>query len=74
MYICNKCEAVFETPDTYEEHHPYGMTSAIEYFAVCPHCGDTDFDGAMQCEHCGEFVAELHEGLCDVCYGDMYGE
>lgn len=74
MYICNKCEAVFETPDTYKEHHPYGMTSATEIFAVCPHCGDTDFDEAKRCEHCGEFVAELHEGLCDVCYGDMYGE
>lgn len=74
MYICNNCGAVFETPRTHEEHHPYGMTSATEIWAICPHCDDTDFSDAKQCEHCGEFVAELHDGLCDVCHGDMYGE
>lgn len=74
MYICNNCEAVFETSAVYEEHHPYGMTSATEYFAVCPHCEDTDFDEAKKCERCGEYFAELDEGLCDCCHGDMYGE
>lgn len=74
MYICNCCGAVFETPAVYEEHHPYGMTSATEYFSVCPDCGETDFDDAKKCKRCGEFVAELDDGLCDCCYGDMYGE
>jgi hypothetical protein len=73
MYICNNCESVFETPDVHKEHHPYGMTSATEYWSVCPHCGETDFDEAKKCERCGEYVAELDEGLCDCCYGDVYG-
>lgn len=74
MFICNNCGEVFETPDTYEEHHPYGMGTAAERWAVCPHCEDTDFVEAKQCERCGELVAELQDGLCDVCYGDVYGE
>ena len=73
MYICNNCEAVFETPGTHEERHPYGMTSATEYWAVCPFCGETDFNEAKKCDRCGEYVAELDEGLCDCCYGDTYG-
>lgn len=74
MYICNNCGEVFETPATYEEHHPYGMGTATEEWAVCPHCEDTNYSEAKQCERCGELVAELHEGLCDCCYGDMYDE
>ena len=74
MYICNNCGTVFETPDTHEEQHPYGMTSATEHWYVCPYCADTDFSEAKKCERCGEYVAELEDGLCDVCYGDMYGE
>ena len=74
MYICNNCGEVFETPDTYKEHHPYGMTTASEEWAVCPSCGDNDFSEAKQCMLCGEYVAEIDLGLCDVCYGDMYGE
>lgn len=74
MYICNKCGAVFEDCKIDRQFHPYGMGSAAEEFAVCPRCNDTDFDEAKQCKMCGEFFAELNEGLCDVCYGDMYGE
>lgn len=74
MYICNNCESVFETPDVHEERHPYGDTYATEHWYVCPHCGDTDFDEAKKCERCGKYVAELDEGLCDCCYGEMYGE
>lgn len=74
MYLCNNCGEVFEEPKTVEEHHPYGMSYAVEKWSVCPHCKDTDFDEAKQCYCCGEFFAELHEGLCDCCYGDMYGE
>lgn len=74
MYICNNCEAVFETPAVHEEHHPYGMSYATEYWSVCPHCGDTDIDEAKQCERCDGYFAELHDGLCDCCYGEMYGE
>ena len=74
MYICNNCEAVFETPAVHEEHHPYGMSYATEHWWVCPHCEDTDISKAKECERCGEYFAELNDGLCDCCYGEMYGE
>lgn len=74
MYICNNCGEAFEDYKTIEEHHPYGMGTAAEKWAVCPYCNDTDFDKAKQCDRCGELVAELEDGLCDCCYGDMYGE
>ena len=72
MYICNNCEEVFEKPKIYYEHHPYGMGYAEERWVVCPHCGEADFEEAKECKRCGEYVAELEDGLCDVCYSEMY--
>lgn len=72
MYICNNCGEVFEEAKVIEEHHPYGMGTATEEWYVCPHCEDTDFQAAQECERCGELVAELNDGLCECCYGDMY--
>lgn len=74
MFICNECGEVFEEPYIHKERHPYGMGYATEEFVVCPYCKDTDIDEAKRCERCGEWVAELDDGLCDVCAGDMYGE
>ena len=74
MYICNNCGKTFDDYKVIEEHHPYGMGYATEKWAVCPHCKDSDFSEAKECEHCGELFATLNEGLCDVCYGDLYGE
>lgn len=73
MFICRECEAIFDEPKTIEEHHPYGMTYATEYWDVCPQCESTDFTEAKQCERCGSLVPELDEGLCDICYDDMHG-
>ena len=73
MFICNECGNVFEEVKVIEERHPYGMTYASEYFSVCPHCNDTNISEAEECSRCGEYVAETKGGLCDVCYGDMYG-
>lgn len=73
MLICNECQEVFEEPKIIEEHHPYGMTYAVEKFAVCPHCKSTNIQEARCCERCGEYVAELHDDMCDVCYDDMEG-
>ena len=70
MYICNNCEAVFETPDTHEEHHPYGDTYAVEEWAVYPHCAENDFSLAQECSGCGEYVADLDDGLCEICYNE----
>ena len=44
MYKCLACGEVFSTADTHEEHHPYGCGYATETWAVCPYCGDTDFE------------------------------
>lgn len=74
MYICNNCGKTFDDYKVIEEHHPYGMGYATEKWAVCPHCKDSNFSEAKECERCGELCAELQDGLCDVCYGDMYGE
>lgn len=73
MYICNNCGTTFDDYKTIKEYHPYGMGYAEEQIAVCPHCEDTDFCEAKECERCGELFAELEDGLCDVCHGDMYG-
>ena len=75
MFICKNCGEVFDEPKIYEEHHPYGMGYAIEEFAVCPYCNDTSITEAKQCENCGEWFDEIEDdGLCDECYGDLYGE
>ena len=74
MYICKNCGELFENPKTIKEHHPYGMSYATEEWSACPYCEDADFEIAKYCERCGAAVAELDDGLCDVCYGDMYGE
>lgn len=74
MFICEECERLFEEPDVYEERHPYGMGYASEEFSVCPFCRSDRIDPAKECERCGALVAELHEGLCECCYGDVYGE
>lgn len=71
MYICNTCDEIFDEYKIIEEHHPYGDTYAVEEFAVCPHCEDTDIDIAKQCSQCGEYVAELEDGMCKHCYSDM---
>lgn len=74
MYICNRCGAVFSEPRSYKEHHPYGMGYATENWSVCPSCGDTDFVEAVKCDICGEYVAELEDGLCEECWQEEHGE
>ena len=73
MLICNNCGEVFDEPKIERETHGLDCPP-YEAIAVCPHCEDTDICEAKKCERCGEYFAELDEGLCDVCYGDMYGE
>lgn len=75
MFFCEDCGLVFEEPKTIYEHHPYGMGTAAEEWHVCPHCKSPNIAEAKQCNCCGEYFAELEDGdLCDVCYGDLYGE
>ncbi len=74
MFICHSCGEVFSDPETKKEYHPYGMGYAAEDWSVCPCCGDNDFDEAKVCSHCGECVEETTDGLCDICYEELYGE
>ena len=74
MYICEDCGSVFDEPKIVYERHPYGMGYATEAFGICPHCKSSNFDTAKRCSRCDEYVAELHDELCDICYEDMYGE
>lgn len=69
MFICAECGALFESPATVEERHPYGMSYASEEWACCPACRDTDILCAKACEKCNEWHAEtqLECGLCDDC-------
>lgn len=73
MYICEDCGAVFEEPSVYEDHHPYGMTYAVEEWAECPKCGGS-FDEAVQCPRCWEYVTKLTDGVCEECYKEMNEE
>ena len=43
MFLCNECGEEFDAPEYYIEYH--GDASAPgERWAVCPRCGDTDFE------------------------------
>lgn len=74
MYICHDCKRTFDTPKTYYEHHPYGMGYASERWDVCPYCGEADFDEAKTCSSCGDYVEELEDGFCQVCWEEKYGD
>ena len=74
MYICNNCGQTFETPKIYEEHHPYGMGTATEYFAECPHCGEGDFKQVYRCAKCHQYATLTNKGVCEACYDEIYGE
>jgi hypothetical protein len=74
MYICYECGALFDTPDTYEEHHPYGKGYARETWAVCPCCETTNYGTAKECEKCGMYVESLEDGLCEECWEEKYGK
>lgn len=73
MYICEDCGEVFEEPKTFYESH--GLDSPpYEQWSVCPNCSSTNYKEAHECSRCGEYAANLEDGLCDICYEDMYGE
>ena len=54
MFKCAECGHIFEDGEqrTYAEHHPYGDTTADEYFSVCPVCGG-EYEEAKSCKCCG---------------------
>jgi DNA-directed RNA polymerase subunit RPC12/RpoP len=74
MYICNHCGETFSEYDTFTNYLPYGSGEIEEQRAECPYCQFNDFVEAKKCKRCGEYVAETQLGLCDCCYGDVYGK
>ena len=38
-----------------------------------PICQDSDIQEAERCEECGQYVAELGDGLCEACYCGIEG-
>lgn len=76
MYICNECFEIFSDHKIEKDPRPYGDTIVHEEFGVCPHCESDDWSEAEQCTRCGEYFHEdeLDDGLCDYCYGDLYGK
>lgn len=68
MFKCLECGEIFDTPDCYEEHHPYGMGYATETFSCSPCCGG-DFKEAKLCKGCDEYFLEneLDDGYCESC-------
>lgn len=71
MFICNECGELFEEPKYVFETHPYGDGYATEEWAVCPYCGENDFNVAEICVECGNYVADLTDGKCDKCYEEV---
>lgn len=71
MLKCLDCGHIFEDGEqkTYAEHHPYGDTTAAEYFSVCPICGG-DYEETVSCESCGgEFLEDelVASYYCEEC-------
>lgn len=67
MYICEKCGEVFEYPKI------IGCPTEPDHGEGCPNCGSDEFDDAVICKVCGEWVAqsETHGGykneVCENC-------
>ena len=72
MYICLDCGHVFDEPDTWNEHHPYGEGYATEAWSGCPRCKG-GYEEAVECNVCGEYFSksDLTDGICDRCYEEQ---
>ena len=71
MFKCTDCGHIFEDGEqrTFVERHPYGDTTADEYFSVCPVCGG-EYEEAKSCECCGGAFLEdelIGGYYCDEC-------
>ena len=73
MFVCLDCGAIFEEPLTVYESMEFWGAPAWEAWGACPNCRSTEIDEAKRCERCGEYVADLEDGLCDLCHDDLYG-
>ncbi len=73
MFICKNCDERFDEPKRIYESH--GLDSPpYERLEVCPRCFDTSIIEAVECKHCGEWIAEDEDEECPFCHGDLYEE
>ena len=54
MYICDKCESIFEMPQEVKEIHYELDTKDVERYYCCPHCQCMDFTECVICSVCDE--------------------
>lgn len=71
MYICTKCNHIFEEGEQKVVHENQGECfgfSAVESFSVCPVC-EGEYEVAVKCLICDEYHLEedLTNGICDNC-------
>lgn len=57
MYVCLKCEYLFEEPKSWFEIHG-------EKYVGCPNCG-SDFTETFRCDDCMRFVLDEYIELND---------
>ena len=50
MFICEHCGEIFEEPKV--------IGNDVDRGEECPGCGSDEFDEAVQCEVCGEWISE----------------
>lgn len=72
MYKCNECGKVFDRDEVVEIHDdpsPAGVSlpSGHYTFYECPYCGSGDFDDAVECEVCGDYIVDDGETICEDC-------
>lgn len=64
MYICCRCDAPFDTPDT----ERCGGGDLGEERNVCPVCGSDDIEEAKHCPVCGNDVSsDAYEPFVEAC-------
>jgi hypothetical protein len=77
-FYCRDCKSLIdeecviwrETCSDEDGHYTDGFKGE---YAVCPYCGGTDIEDAVQCTVCGEWhnEEELTVGLCSKCEKDV---
>ncbi len=43
MFVCLGCDAQFDAPYIYDEHHGF-ILPPFERWEVCPYCGDSSIE------------------------------
>lgn len=85
MFKCPDCGHIFDIPHEYEERH--GFTHGpFEKWSVCPACGQSGYEEAVECAICGELVCKseintvssnggcIDIDVCDACYDKLEDE